>query len=102
FELYVIPTYWVTPVYGRDGELTHYDIRTESGGVWEFPPEEVIEGRFKSPWSKLGSVSPSQAAPDWHNTTLYIEQARKLAYQRGVNPDLVIQFVEEDPQKADL
>lgn len=93
-ELYVVPTAWVTPQYDRFGGIRYYDVRTEAGENWEFPPEEILEGKFKSPLGKRSAFSPLCAAPGWQKGTAYIEKAREFAFKRGVNPDVMIELAE--------
>lgn len=93
-ELWVIPSQWVSPRYAKSGQLVAWEIRPDNGraGTMELPPNEVLQGKFKSPRSKVDGHSPLEAAPRWTDNVEAIEQSRGHAFANGTNPDLWLEL----------
>lgn len=92
--IWVLPSHWVWPVWGKDGALEYWELRPTEGGYYrkEFPADEVIVGRWKNPVSKIDGQSPAQAVSDWVDTQDAVNRATNHAYKNGITPTVAIQF----------
>lgn len=91
-EMWVIPSHWVTDeVFDKSGRLSHIVVRNGSSEI-EVPANEVIKYQFKSPISKLDGFSPLMAAPQWIDNMASIAKSQYYAFERGINPDMIVQL----------
>lgn len=103
-ELWVIPSHWVRPVF-EHGVLQRYEIRPLTGvGVLNFPPEEVIPFRFKSPLDKFDGWSPLQAGGEWVDAAESVDLSRFFQFKNGCFPIGSLELGPEyhDPDDADI
>lgn len=103
-ELWVIPSHWVRPVF-ENGVLVRYEIRPLTGvGVLNFPPEEVIPFRFKSPLDKFDGWSPLQAGGEWVDASDSVDLSRFFSFKNGCFPMGSLELSPEynDPDDSDI
>jgi len=95
-ELRLIPTQWITPHRTKRGWWT---VRPQyATRQFDLPPEEILDGKFKSPLSKGSGWGPLDAGPLWVDNVEHIETSRWHAFRQGVNPDVLLQFEGEQYQ----
>jgi len=95
-SIWVLPSHWVSPVYGTEGEpfVKAYELRPTDGAYLyrQFPAEDVIHIKKKSPISKVDGYSPTSAIADWVDTQDSVSKAKSRAYENGITPTVAIQF----------
>ena len=83
-ELWVIPAHWVREVCeGRDKLVDYYEVRSGSGEMHVFEPDEIVALRRPSPLSKIYGHSPLQAAATTVDAYDLTEAARVQSLRNG-------------------
>lgn len=101
-QLWSIPPQWVELKYAKSGKLVAYRI-TPGGDTRrrrDLPPEQVIHGMDKNPFSKQRGYSPSVAGGSWLDSAVAIEKSRIHAFENSVDPSLWLKITDDemDPQ----
>lgn len=91
-ELYVIPSDWVEPKWGRDGRQVGWLVSPGGNSLQErlLPMDEVIEFKFTSPLDPLDSHSPTYAGGRWIDNSESIDDSQWHAFKNGVRPEMVV------------
>lgn len=90
-ELSVVPTHWVTEQRHRDGTLIGWEVDNQSGAKpIPLGPLEIIPFKMKSPLSKNGWTSPTQATDVWHDGSTAIGRSRVATMANQGNPSMII------------
>lgn len=103
-ELWVVPTYWVSPVYAKSGELLKWLVKpdTTTQAPFEFPADWILEGKYKSPKGKRDAWSSLHAGPKWVDSVEAIETSRHSTFKSGINPDVMLIFEAERYQNPQI
>lgn len=105
-ELWVVPSHWMWPVFGRNGALESYDMRPIEGNAVHhtFPAEDIIHFKQKSPTSKVDGFSQLSAGAEWVDTSESVDRATRNSYKNGPLPSLQIELdpAIHDPDEAYL
>lgn len=92
-EIIAIPNHWVEPKRDRfSGELLGWIVDVElTGHKLELEPNELIEFKLKSPLSKLGATSPTQATAEWHDASRALDRSQVATLGNQGRPSLILE-----------
>jgi len=102
-EMWVLPSQWVQPKWGNDGELEGYQVEPDGDARRRslLPPDQIIVGRHKSPINKDQAHSPTAAGAEWIDNSESIEKARWQTFQNGPLPSVAVELDPEYYAKPD-
>jgi HK97 family phage portal protein len=103
-ELWVIPSHWIAPVGGEDGQIGHYRVQPFGGsgrGGLLIPAEEIIHIRDKNPLSKIDGMAPLQAGAEWIDTSEAVARSWWAHFKEGAWPGLHLSLP-DDPDDETL
>lgn len=104
--IWVLPSHWVWPVFGKDKLIEAYEIRPTEGNYLRqvFPAEEIIHFKRKNTLSKIDGYSPLSAISQWIDIQESVDRSRYHTHKNGAFPMSAIEFdpAYHDPSEEDL
>lgn len=102
-ELWVLPSQWITPLYGRSTNwIDSYVLRTNrTGQPIYIQPDEIIEFTDPSPIDLRDGFSALQACDLWLDTQYSIDRSRLASFKNGARPGLAVELGEKYSEPTD-
>lgn len=93
-EIWVLPSHWMWPIIGKNRLIDGYQMRPIEGRhySYEFPADEVIHFKTKSPISKIDGYAPQTAGSQWIDSSEAVDRSVWHSYRNGVLPQLQIEL----------